>query len=76
MEYGDAKLKITYDKANQEIWIRGDKRGLEFLADCCNRVIGKTNPSGHIHLQWQMNNLEKGSVSTRLEYSDTIEDYK
>jgi ribosomal protein S27AE len=69
------KLKITYDDKKKEIWIKGNKNGLEFLASCCLSIIGKIDPSGHIHLQWQMNNLMEGSVETRLEYSDDPEDY-
>jgi hypothetical protein len=70
------KLKVTYDKKNKEIWIRGDKKGLEFLSDCCLGIIGKTDPSGHIHLMPEMNNLLEGSIETRWEYSDYPEDYK
>lgn len=69
------KLKITIDKETKEVWIKGDKSGLEYLADCCLRIIGKKDPSGHILLQWQMNTLMEGSVESRLEYSDDPEDY-
>ena len=70
------KLKITADRETGEIWIRGNKAGLEFLANCCLRIIGKTDPSGHILLEWQMCNLLEGSTETRLEYSDSEEDYQ
>ena len=69
------KLKITYDSTEQEITILGNAQGLRFLAEACLAVIGKHDPSGHIHLQWQMNNLLEGSTSTRVEFSDTEEDY-
>lgn len=58
------QLKITFD--NGEIWIRGDKEGLLYLADCCTRVIGKKDPSGHFHLLPEMNNLLEGSTKIRL----------
>ncbi|MFA5144012.1 MAG: hypothetical protein WC522_07615 [Candidatus Omnitrophota bacterium] len=71
------KLKITYNEDKSgEIWIRGNKSGLEFLASCCLAIIGKNDPSGHIHLQWQMNNLLPGSTETLLEYSDYAENYQ
>jgi hypothetical protein len=65
------RLKITYD--NHEIWIRGDKEGLQSLADCCTRIIGKKDPSGHIHLMPEMNNLMEGSVKTVIEYMENPE---
>lgn len=71
----ERKLKITYEADEGEIWIRGNKAGLEFLASCCLSIIGKTDPAGHIHLQWQMNNLSEGSTETRLEFSDDQKDY-
>ena len=70
------KLKVSYDDKEKELWVRGNKEGLEFLANCCLGVIGKTDPSGHIHLEWQMNNLMEGSVPIRLEFSENPEDYK
>lgn len=69
------KLKIVYDKNNDEITILGNAAGLEFLADTCLRIIGKTDPGGHMHLQWEMNNLLEGSTSTLVEFSDTNEHY-
>ncbi len=62
------RLKITYDKG--EIWIRGDKEGLQYLADCCTRIIGKKDPSGHFHLMPDMNNLMEGSAKTVIEYME------
>ncbi|MDD5518961.1 MAG: hypothetical protein PHV98_06395 [Candidatus Omnitrophica bacterium] len=70
------KLKISYNKEDGKILIIGNKEGLEYLATCCLSVIGKNDPSGHVHLQWQMSNVEKSSVETTLEYSDDSEDYK
>ena len=70
------RLKILYNKKEGEICIRGNKSGLEFLASCCLHIIGKNDPSGHIHLQWQMNNLEEGSTETVLVFSEEPEDYK
>ena len=57
------------------ILIVGDKAGLEFLASRCLAIIGRTGPSGHIHLEWQMNNLIEGSIKTILEYCESPEDY-
>ena len=70
------RLKITLDKESGEIWIRGNKAGLEYLASGCLKIIGKTDPSGHILLQWQMNNLLEGSTETRLEFTDDEEDFR
>jgi hypothetical protein len=63
------RLKITIDDAG-DVWIRGDERGLRYLAECCVRIIGKDDPAGHILLQWEMNNLWEGSLRTRLEFRD------
>ena len=71
-----ARLKITYDEKQKEIVILGDKNGLEFLSDCCLRIIRKTDPSGHLHFMSEMNNVTKGSASMIIEYSDDPEDYK
>ena len=65
------RLKITCD--NDEIWIRGDEQGLKYLAECCTSIIGKKDPSGHWHLQQEMNNLMNGSIKTRIEYMEDPE---
>lgn len=65
------RLKITYD--NDEIWIRGDEEGLKYLAECCTKIIGNKDPSGHWHLQSEMNNLMDGSIKTRIEYTENPE---
>ncbi len=70
------KLKVIYDKKNEEVVIRGNAQGLKFLAGACLAVIGKNDPSGHILLQWQMNNLQQGSVQAVVEYSDNANDYR
>jgi hypothetical protein len=62
------RLKITYD--NNEIRIAGDKKGLQYLADCCTRIIGKKDPSAHFHLMPEMNNLMECSVKTVIEYME------
>jgi len=69
------KLKVTFDPKEQRVTILGNAKGLEFFAGCCLAVIGKTDPSGHIHLEWQMNNLVQGSTPTLVEFSDDEEDY-
>jgi hypothetical protein len=71
---GPGRLKISWN--NDELWIRGDKEGLKFLADCCTRIIGHRDPGGHILLQWQMNNLIAGSLETRLEFTEDDEDFE
>ena len=70
------KLKATFNKKENEIWIRGNSEGLEFLSNCCLSIINKKDPSGHIHLEWQMGNLLEDSVAIRLEFSDDNKDYK
>ncbi len=72
----DTKLKIMYKAKSGEISILGNKKGLEFLSDCCIRIIGKNDPSGHFHLTPEMNNLAEGSTPTIIEYSDRPEDYE
>jgi hypothetical protein len=62
------RLKITCDK--DEIWIRGNDEGLQYLSQCCTRIIGKKDPSGHIHLMPEMNNLMNGSMKTVIEYTE------
>ena len=69
------KLKIAYDKTEDKILILGNAKGLEFLAGACLAIIGKTDPSGHIHLEWQMGNLLEGSTQTLLEFSSDDADY-
>ena len=57
----------------------GDKKGFEFLIECCKEVIKNDElKTGHYHyhLQWQMNNLLEGSAETVLIISDNPEDYK
>ena len=73
------RLKITYDKNDSEIVIMGNKEGLEFLTGCIKKVIEKGESKSehkHYHLQWQMNNLDAGSVETELVFSDDAEDYE
>lgn len=69
------KLKVIYNEEQDKVHIIGNKEGLEFLANCCLRIIGKKSPSGHIHLEWQMNNLLIDSTETILEFSDTPEKF-
>ena len=69
-----ARLKITLEDG--EVVIRGDKGGLEYVANVCQRVIGKHDPSGHVHLEWHMNNLCEGSVPAVVQYTDDDEDDK
>ena len=70
----DFKLKITKDKG--EIWIRGNKKGLEYLSEICLRVIGKTDPSGHFHITPEMGNASAGSEPALLEFSEKDEHYE
>ncbi len=39
------RLEVTMS-SEDEVWIRGDKAGLEYLADWCHRIIGKERPVG------------------------------
>ena len=68
------KLKITKEK--EEIWIRGNQAGLEYLSGVCRAMIGKTDPAGHFHIWSEMGNASPGSERTLLEFSDNEEDYK
>ena len=60
------KLKITFDKKENQITIIGNEEGLKYLADVCLRIIGKDTPAGHFHLMDNMNNLDKGSINTSI----------
>jgi len=54
------RLQVTIDDG--EVVIRGDRAGLELLASRCLGVIGKHDPGGHQHFQWQDGTLLEGSV--------------
>jgi len=69
------KLKMYYDKEIGKFKIIGNTQGLEYLASSCLHIIGNEDPSGHVHLEWQMNTLNKGSTETILEYSDDEKNY-
>lgn len=68
------RLKVT--REDGEIWIRGNRKGLEYLSQASAKIIGKTDPSGHIHISPVMNNSAPGSEAVRLEYSDDPKDYE
>ncbi|MEW6026591.1 MAG: hypothetical protein AB1599_04790 [Planctomycetota bacterium] len=70
------KLKIVLDKKSNEIVIMGNKNGLEYLANCCTRIIGKTDPSGHMHFMEGFENLAPDSIPAVVCYSDNDDDYK
>lgn len=70
----DYKLKITFNnKDPNQITIAGNKKGLEYLANCCLSIIGKEGPGGHFHLNKEDGNLLPGSIPTVLIYSDNNE---
>ena len=71
--HDDFMLKIT--REGDGIWIRGNRKGLEYLSDIARRIIGKTDPSGHEHIYPRMGNASDGSEKVRLEFSDDPEDY-
>ena len=56
---GRGRLKVAI--RDGEVVIRGDRAGLESLARACLSIIGKHDPGGHYHFEWQMNNLLEGS---------------
>jgi len=64
----DFQLSIT--KPEDEVIIQGNRAGLEFLADVCRKVIGKTDPSGHIHISPEMGNTSPGSIPIRIEFTE------
>jgi hypothetical protein len=67
------RLQVTIDDG--EVIVRGDKAGLELLAHRCLGVIGKHDPGGHQHFEWQDGTLLEGSVAMVVEYADGDEDF-
>jgi len=70
------KIKIDHFKDPEEIIISADADGLRYLADICERLIGKTGPEAHWHLSENMGSLEHGSVETRISFISNGEDSK
>jgi len=70
MEKG--KIKIDYEKDENQITITADADGLRYLADICLRIVGKDTPAGHFHLMEKIGNLEKGSIDTVIKYTEKI----
>ncbi|OIO10390.1 MAG: hypothetical protein AUJ52_04355 [Elusimicrobia bacterium CG1_02_63_36] len=68
------RLKFTIEAG--EVLILGDEGGLEHLAEICRRVIGKKDPSGHWHLQPEMNNLVEGSMGAIIQFTDDDQDFR
>lgn len=59
---GGWKLFVSQSQGHPEIIIRGDKAGLQFLAQCCLSVIGRKDASNHILIEPLMYNASRGSV--------------
>ncbi len=66
----DFQLSIT--KPEDEVVIQGNRAGLEFLADVCRKVIGKPDPSGHIHIRPEMGNASSGSIPIKIEFMEQV----
>ncbi len=62
------RLRIKYDTDENEVRIIGNETGLRYLADVCMRIIGKTSPAGHFHLDPEPGNLDEGSTRTLVAY--------
>ena len=69
------KLKIMYKPERPEITVIGNQAGLEYLANLCLSIINRRDLWDHVLLQWQMNNLLKGSTETYLKFSDDEKHY-
>ena len=67
------RLKVSIE--DEEVVVRGDRAGLEMLSQACLSVIGKYNPGGHEHFEWQNDRLLGGSVPLLVVYSDADEDF-
>ncbi len=65
-EMKPGKIKIEYFTEPEEIVISADADGLRYLAEVCERLIGKEGPAAHWHLSANMRSLEVGSVDTRI----------
>jgi hypothetical protein len=64
-------VEIEADASAREIVIRADAKGLEYLADVCARLIGKSGPAAHWHLSAEMGTLTKGSINTVIAFEQT-----
>jgi hypothetical protein len=56
------KLRVNFNKKRNEIEIIGNSDGLKYLSEICQRIIGKTDPSGHWHFSDSFHTLDKDSV--------------
>jgi hypothetical protein len=64
----DFELNVTTE--DDEVVIRGNRAGLSFLSEACAKVIGKTDPSGHIHISPAMGNASESSKPLRIEFTE------
>jgi len=66
------KIKVEYFNEPEEIIITADADGLRYLAEVCERLIGKAGPNAHWHLSETMGSLDPGSIDTRICFLEKI----
>lgn len=59
-----------------EVVIQADAQGLKYLVDALQKISGKDGPGGHFHLEWQFNNLIKGSAPMTLQHTSNPSDFR
>jgi len=60
------RIKTEYFPEPREILITADADGLRYLAEVCQKLIGKQDAAAHWHLSTDMGSLEVGSIDTRI----------
>lgn len=67
-------LVLRVSTENGEVRVRGNDKGLTYLGDICRQIIGKTDPSGHIHIDPKMGNASEGSQPMIVEFTEGMEE--
>lgn len=62
------EIKIENGSPAGEVVVTADKEGLEYLAEVCVRLIGKTGLTAHWHLSSDMGTLTKGSINAIIAF--------
>ncbi len=69
------KIRISYE--GSEIIIEGNKDGLEFLSEICQRLsklseAEASTPGNHYHILGEMGNAQRGSVPLVIIYNPEL----
>lgn len=63
-------LLLRVSVEHGEIRVRGNAKGLTYLSKACLAIIGKTDSSGHYHIDPSMGNASEGSHPMIVEFTD------